>query len=217
MEQFGQTPQRPESLRSLISRVRTGCDPDARSELIERYYPVVQRIVHKELGGQLRRRRPWLAAMFSTGDVVQDVFLAVIREVDGIRCEQEGALITYLSQAVRTRLIDAVRFHEAERRDARRVRGEQEGLLDPVSSQPTPSTAAALSEQLEAFEGALSSLSARDRDLIILRLEASTPFAAIADALGMPTADAARKAFAAAQARMLVKLRMAGFGVEEDR
>lgn len=203
-----------EPLRSLIDRARDGRDSDARSQLIERYYPIVQRIVHKELGGRLRHRRPWLWAMFSTGDVVQEVFLAVIRELDEFRGDHEGALITYLAQTVRTRLIDAVRFHEAGRRDARRVSHSLAAGCDAEQRHPTPSNAAVLAEQMKAFEEALATLSPRDRDLIALRLEISAPFAKIAEELGIPSSDAARKAFATAQARMLVKLRRAGFGEE---
>ena len=200
-------------LRSLLKRARSGVDPEAKSELLERYYPIVHRIVHRELDRQLRHRRPWLWAMFSTGDVVQDVFLAVARELDDFRGENEGAIIKYLATAVRTRLVDAVRFHEAGRRDVRRVRHvDGDGAQAIASPDPTPSTAAALAEQVAAFEAALVGLAERDRELIKLRFEDSVPFAAIGERLGFPSADAARKAFVAAQARLLVKLRLSGFG-----
>ena len=208
-----------DDLAQLITRARDHCDSEARNELINRYYPAVRRMVHADLQRQMRYRRPWLWAMFSTGDIVQDVFLGAIRDLKGFLGNDEGALIKYLSTLVRNRLIDAVRFYEANRRDARRLRRDSTGSPrpHPVAEDPTPSVAAALAEQVETFREVLESLSIRDRTLISLRLENEESFGEIAEQLSMPTADAARKAFVSAQARVLVKLRARGFSEAEKQ
>ena len=64
---------------SLLARARQG-DDAALDQLLERYYPVVQEMVHRSLSRDLRTKRPWLIARFSTGDVVQEVFRSVLTE-----------------------------------------------------------------------------------------------------------------------------------------
>ena len=201
------------NLDSLLTSVRSG-DAEARSALFERFYPRVRSIVHQELQQDFRRHHRWILPLFSTGDIVQEVFAGVVQhslsEFNGV---DETAFVQYLTAVVKHRLIDALRYHEASRRDARRrvEQGETAALgIDPVVADPTPSLAASFGEQLSAYREVLDGLPAKQRRLLELRLEGEEPFERIAEALNIASTDAARQAFRSAKARLLVRLRRRG-------
>lgn len=167
------------------------------------YYPRVQAMVHQMLASDVRRGRPWLTSVLSTGDVVQEVFLGVVRDFEGFRGADESALIAYLARLVRNRLIDSVRHHEASRRDQRRRSGDAEAI---VSEAVSPGARVRTSEDVDAMQRLLATLKDRDRALLRGRIEDGESFQQLADALGYASADSARKAFCAVQARLLSRL-----------
>lgn len=194
-------------LRELITRCKAG-DEAARATLVDGFYPAVRDAVHRELALDLRRGRSWLAAQFSTGDIVQEVFLGALRDLDGFHSDDENAFKSFITTMVRHRLLDALRYHEAGRRDAKRAgRGLNVSVLGPVSDATSPTAAAARSEEVTAVNKALESLQPRDRALIEQRFVANKTYAEIAEALGIVSEGAARKAVAASQARLLIQLR----------
>ena len=193
-------------LRDLITRSKAG-DAEARTTLVERFYPAVRDTVHRELALDLRRGRGWLAAQFSTGDIVQEVFLGALRDLEGFHGDDENAFGAFIAALVRNRLLDALRYHEAERRDARRVRGLDPTLVNPVSDATSPTGVAARNEEVDAVRKALQTLAPRDRALIEQRFVLNSTHAEVAQALGIVSEEAARKAVAAAQARLLIQLR----------
>jgi DNA-directed RNA polymerase specialized sigma24 family protein len=115
---------------------------------------------------------------------------------------------------VRNRLIDTIRFHQAARRDRRRVRvvNEEIEANEPISRRRGPATRVTSSEQQALFQAALKNFEERERILLRERLECQTAYQALADRLGYPTADAARKAFSTARSRLLVILQRSGVG-----
>ncbi len=186
-------------------------DRDAQAELIRRFYPQVQQMVHRELERDFRKQHKWILPLFSTGDIVQEVFTGVMQSLDDFEVEDEESFARYLTTLVKHRLVDALRHHEAGRRDARRqvappTSAESGGPVDD----PTPSIAAAISEQLTAFREVLDTFQMRERTLLELRLVEQEQYADVAQKLGYPTADAARKAFNQAQAKLVVKLKRRG-------
>ncbi|MCP3915942.1 MAG: sigma-70 family RNA polymerase sigma factor [bacterium] len=191
---FGQT----------LQAARAG-DGAALAELTERFYPTVQRLVHARLGRDLRSTRPWLAARFSTGDVVQDVFHGVLRDLDAFGGDSERAFVGYLSMVVRNRIIDAVRFHESERRDGRRG-GRAQDPLDAPATLADPAAEVASREQHERVRVALAALTPRDQLLLRGRVEELATFAELAEQLGYEDESGARRAFYAAQARLALAL-----------
>ncbi len=183
-------------------------DVVARDELVSRYLPDVRELVHRELAADFRRQHRWILPLFSTGDIVQEVFVSVVTSLDRFEGEDEAAFTRFLVTLVKHRLVDAVRHHEAGCRDVRR----QEAAADefgPVAD-PTPSIAASLGEQVGIFRTVLGSFDVRERTLLELRLVDELPFATLAERLGYGTEDTARKAFRSAQARLLVRLRARG-------
>lgn len=200
---------------AMLDRARAG-DRQAQDELITRFYPRVRQTVHRRLEHDLRKHQRWIAPLFSTSDVVQEVFVGVVRTLDAFDGDSEEDFVRYLSGAVRNRLIDALRHHEAGRRDGRRASAESAGP-EPAGVDPTPSLAASLAEQIQVYRSALTDLGERDRRVLELRLEQEQRFASIARTMEFPSADAARKAFAKAQARLLAKLHLLGLRATGSR
>lgn len=193
-----------------------GCvagDADARDALVRAFYPRVQAAVHRQLEGDFRRRHQWMLPLFSTRDVVQDVFVGVVDGLAGRSFADEDAFVGYLCTAVRNRLLDAVRFHEAHKRDARRdARGTDTSVVVRQADDraPVPVLAAQLAEQAGVLREVLAAMPEKQRRLIELRIVDEETFPAIAEQLGYASAETARQAFTEAQARLLVKLRARG-------
>jgi RNA polymerase sigma factor (sigma-70 family) len=170
--------------------------------LCHQHYPKVQQLVHQMLAHDVRRGRPWLAAVLSTGDVVQEVFLGVVRDFDGFRGD-EGSFVAYLARLVRNRMIDSLRHHEASGRDQRR---HAEGLGEVLSESMSPFSQLRSSENANDVQRILATLKDRDRALLRGRIEDGESFQQLATALGYASADSARKAFCAIQAKLLARL-----------
>jgi RNA polymerase sigma factor (sigma-70 family) len=173
-------------------------------ELVTRFYPMVRGLVHRSLATDLRRKKPWLSAMFSTGDIVQEVFQSVVRDMGDFSSDNEGAFVNYLVTLVQNRLTDAVRFHEAMRRNPRRNRNGMEQVNQQASDTRGPVERAAAEEQLRRYTRAFADLTLAERTLLRRRLHTEDTFAELATSLGYPSEESARKAFYAAQARLLL-------------
>lgn len=180
-------------------------DNDRLNELVERHYADVQRRVHRLLARDIRRGRPWLGALMSTGDIVHEVFLGVVRDHEAFRGASEQAFVAYLARLVRNRLIDMVRHHEAGRRDQRRTESASNEALDAELS---PGSKLSRREDVDVLNGILAKMPERDRALLRGRLEDGESFVTLARSLGYASPDSARKAFAAVQAKVLAKLQL---------
>lgn len=196
-------------------RAARGGEPEALAQLFEEFYPLVRNMVHRSLACDLRLQRPWLSSLFSTGDVVQEVFQSVLRDLDGFQGASKGAFAGYLTMVVRNRLIDSIRFHQAARRDRRRLGQGLEGV-EAQSHKRGPLTRVRLSEEVQLVQQAFAEFSERERLLLRGRMESRQAFAVLASVLCYPSADAARKAFHSAQANLLIKLRRLGVARERE-
>jgi len=194
-------------LHACLARARH--DPQSRAKLVARFYPVVQEMVHRKLNSERRRGKPWMSAMFSTGDVVHDVFMRVLQGVESFDGDEHD-FEHYLAKTVTHRLLDAIRYHEAARRDGRRISDLDERDGELRSDDTSPTAAAARHEEAEIVTEALRALTTKDQELLGLRLRQGATYREIADELGLPSADAARKATCLAEARLLVALRARG-------
>ena len=145
--------------------------------------------------------------MFSTGDVVQEVFCGVIRDLDGFHSVHDGAFVKYLATMVKNRLVDAVRFHEAMRRDVRRTRDQVDDDAAAASEHADPRAVAEREDQLRAYARVVATFPQREQVLLRERLYGNQTFKHLAEVLSYPSEDAARKAFHTAQARLLLRLR----------
>lgn len=200
------------ALQAAICRAADG-DEAAREAVARACEPHVKRLVHRDLERDFRRRHRWILPLFSTQDVVSDVLAGVLESLEDTSFEAPEKFYAYLGTLVRHRLLDAVRFHEAGRRDQRRnAANPTVGLSErlPSGREDTPTMAAALSERAQLVHEAMEQMPERHRRLLQLRLMEGATFAEVKDALGYSSDETARQAFHAAQARLLVKLRTLG-------
>lgn len=194
----------PLPFSECIAAARAG-DPEAREALFSRFYPRVEQQVHLTLARDMRMGRGWLHARFSTGDVVQDVFKSLLANLEDFSGETEEAFVGYLSTVIRNRILDAIRFHEASRRDGRSSSSMPESDVVPQEGMG-PATQAASNDQVQQFQDALKSFPQQEQLLLRGRLEDELSFQELADKLGYSSSFSARRAFYSAQARLALML-----------
>ena len=187
----------------------------AQGTLFQRYYAQVERIAHAQLRRAFGGRGTSLSARFSTADVVQDAFLALFSNIHAFAGTSEGEFVNYLATLVRNRALQTVHFHQATRRDWRRHYNSLESFApDLLAVFPDASLAMndpARHSDFEAqYRSALDSLPTHERQVLRARIEFGLGFTALAEQLGYPSRYAARRAFFAAQARLILRLKRAG-------
>ena len=176
-----------ESTVRLLAEARAG-DRTALDTLFARYLPPLRRWA----SGRLPR---WARDMSDTQDLVQDTLLQTFKRIGSFEPETDGALHAYLRQALMNRIRDEIR--------KRQRRPEPESLdSQQIDPEPSPLEQAIGQQAVERYEAGLARLREEDRDLVIGRIELGLTYEELAEAIGKPSADAARKA---AQ-RALVKL-----------
>jgi RNA polymerase sigma factor (sigma-70 family) len=203
----------PELHAAIVAAARG--DQAAQERVVAACYADVKRLVHRDLEQDFRQRHRWILPLFSTHDVVHEVLMAVVRDLADTQFAGPEPFFAYLGTLVRHRLLDAVRCHEAARRDGRRQVAEPTAGLAGVAAdarEATPTFAAALGERAALVREALAELPERQRRLLELRLLEDATFPVIKEALGYASDETARQACHDAQARLLVKLRVRGFG-----
>jgi RNA polymerase sigma-70 factor, ECF subfamily len=155
-------------------------DDVALNRLLERYLPRLSRWAT----GRLPR---WARDLSDTDDLVQETLIKTLRTVPTFDNRGEGALQGYLRQAVLNRIRDELR------RRGRRPTSDPLDTDVPDQS-PSPLEDAIGAQTLARYDEALQSLPDDDRDAIIARVELGCSYKEIAEALGKPSADAARMA-----------------------
>ncbi len=204
-------------LQPAIAAAARG-DAAAVDRVVAACYETVRRLVHRDLDRDFRAHHKWMLPLFSTQDVVHEVLAAVVRDLDDTQFDDVAPFCAYLGTLVRHRLLDAVRFHEAARRDGRKQVGEPTaGLAGVVADgrEATPTLAASLGERAALVRESLAELPERQRRALEMRLLEDATFPQIRDALGYSSEATARQACLDAEARLLVKLRVRGFGRTE--
>ncbi len=181
-----------DSTLDLIERVRGG-DTEALERLLARHIGPLRRW----LSGRLPR---WARDLADTDDLVQDSLLRTFQKIEDFDVRGAGALQAYLRQAVLNRVRDELRrkARAPERVDAQALDLEAEGspLEDAIGR-----------EAFERYEAALSRLKPEEREAIIGRVEMDYSYAELAEALGKPSAEAARKAAQRALLRLAEEMK----------
>ena len=134
--------------------------------------------------------------------------MELIRQVVTIY-ETYGYETEVLAASIRHRLIDAVRFHEASQRDGRRTVVQPEER-DPTAHARSPVSDVASVEEIERFQAILQGFPERERLLLRGRIEDDARFQDLAEQLGYSSTSAAKRAFYAAQATLVVRIRQRG-------
>ncbi|WP_419192087.1 RNA polymerase sigma factor [Engelhardtia mirabilis] len=202
------------SFLDTLDEARSG-KSEALDLLIERFYRRVEADVHQRLSRDVRVGRPWLAARFSTGDIVQEVFRSVIRDLEGFGGRTEDAFCGYLAIVIRNRVVDSIRFHEADCRDGRLGRPMPDDPESLGGGQAfDPEAIAARLDEVRRVERAMAELSPRVRLLVRARIEGQATFEQLAEQLGYGSESSARRAFFDAQARLALRLGAGSKGEE---
>lgn len=178
---------RVDSTFELLERVKGG-DADALDRVFARYLPALRRWA----SGRLPR---WTRDLMSTDDLVQETFIRAMRGINRFEMRHEGALHGYLRQAIVNRVRDEVR------------RGKRAPALTELNDQQadrdaTPLDLAIGEEALQRYEAALTRLREEEREAVVARVEMGLSYQEIAEALGKPTAEAARMAVSRALMRL---------------
>jgi RNA polymerase sigma-70 factor (ECF subfamily) len=168
-----------ESTVSLVERAHRG-DEGALERLMARHLTPLRRWAH----GRLPH---WARDAEDTDDLVQDALLQTFRRLDAVEIRGPGALQAYLRQAVLNHIRNELR-KKARRPEIREFDGFEQGRgLSPLEE--------AIGRQaVERYEQALARLTPEEREAIIGRVEMGYSYEELADALGKPSSEAARKA-----------------------
>jgi RNA polymerase sigma-70 factor (ECF subfamily) len=175
--------------------VRAG-DQASRERLIRRYLPTLQRWAHGRVPAGARD-------LVDTRDLVQVSLVRALNHLEEFEYRREGAFLAYL----RTILMNQIRD---QARRAARVPGREalsEGLRDP---NPSPIEEAIGRETLESYEVALEQLTPEQQEAVVLRAEMGFTYQEIAEAIGSPSANAARLLVTRALVRMAEAMRGSG-------
>jgi serine/threonine-protein kinase len=187
------TPSRDlDSTFVMLEQARHG-DQEALDRLFARHLKPLQRWA----SGRLPR---WARDLADTDDLVQDTLLRTFKRIEDFEPRRVGALQAYLRQAVRNRLLDELR---------RTGRQPEETGLDglELEAAASPLEQAIRQEAVEDYERALTTLKPEEREAIILRVEMGYSYEELAQALGKPTSDAARKAVQRALERLAKEMK----------
>jgi RNA polymerase sigma-70 factor (ECF subfamily) len=182
-----------DSTLELIGRVQQG-DTAALNLLLTRHVVPLRRWV----SGRLPR---WARDLADTDDLVQDTLLRTFTKMKDFEVRGEGALQAYLRQAVLNRVRDELR-----RKGRAPLRAEYDDALELVA-EGSPLEEAIGREASDRYRAALTRLRPGEREAVIGRLEMDYSYAELAEALGKPSAEAARKAARRALQRLAEEMK----------
>jgi len=182
----------PESTFQLIERARQG-DEEALERLFAQHLKPLQRWAQ----GRLPQ---WARDLADTDDLVQDALAQTFKRLDDFEIRGVGALRAYLRQAVTNRI-----------RDELRRKGRHPAVTDldgiEVDESESPLEQAIGSEAVERYEKGLQRLTPEEREVIIARVEQGYSYEELAEALGKPSSEAARKAARRALLRLAAEMK----------
>jgi len=182
----------PESTVALLDRARKG-DDGALEQLFQRHLRPLQRWT--------RGRLPdWARDLSDTDDLVQDTLLRTFKQLDSFDPRGAGALQAYLRQAIVNRVRDELR-RKGRRPDVAGLDGLH------LTAEGSPYEEVIGRETLEQYDAAMQRLRPEERDAIVARVEMGYSYEELAQVLGKPTSDAARKAAQRALVRLAEEMR----------
>ena len=182
-----------ESTHDLVARARSG-DEAAYDALFTRHFAPLRRWTT----GRLPR---WARKLTDTDDLVQTALLQTFKRLDTFEPRGPGALQAYLRQAVLNKLRDELRKH-GRQPEVLALDDTGAAAALGIEGGESPLASAVGAENLARYQQALRRLRAEEREAIIGRVEMGYTFPELADLLGKPSADAARKATERALVRL---------------
>lgn len=180
--------------RQLFEQARRGA-PDDVNAFYERCARKLLPLIRLRLGRTLRRE-------MESRDILQTVLCKAFQRMRQV--DDPAAVMSWLARIAENEIRDQADFHQRQRRDAAR-RSPLEDAADVPAPVREALSQAILDEQAERLEAALESMSAAQRELIVLRKFEELTFPEIAKRLGK-SEDACRMAFSRAMAALTIKV-----------
>ncbi len=165
----------------LLTRARSG-ERQAIEALVVRYRQPLEHLLHLRLVPNARR-------LLETQDLVQEVLTRALRLLPRFEYRGIGSFWSYLRSVALNYLREAAR--KGSRQEPLTSTGDG---ADLKSSDPGPLQETCRREEFLAFEKALTRLTERAREALLLRIELEQPYGVIASECGFPSAGAARMA-----------------------
>jgi RNA polymerase sigma-70 factor (ECF subfamily) len=162
---------------SLLEQIRQG-DENARNRLIERYLPPLRRWAHGHLPARMR-------GVMETEDLVQVTLIKALDHLERFVPERKGAFLAYLRRIMQNAIRDELRRLERRPPPDELRDGRPDG-------RPSPLDEAIGAETVAAFNAAMEQLSDEQQEAVFLRIELGFTHQEVADAIGAPSANAAR-------------------------
>jgi len=180
----------------LIRRFKAG-DDQAFRILFQAQLPVLRVRVARVLADRLRSR-------LSVSDVLQEVGLAAFQSRDAFEDRGDDAFRNWLFGIVDNKLHDQLRHHggaamRAAAREASRTASASTFAL--AADLPSPSSAAACSEQVERVRRAIEALPPDYREVLHLALERGLLLREVAESMGR-SREATKKLYGRALCRL---------------
>jgi len=194
-EGLGTTLISDQSTIELVLSARRG-NRLALEALLERCLPSLKRWAHGRLPVYARGN-------CDTSDLVQEAAIHVLRRLDKFEPRHVGAMQAYLRMSVINRIRDEIR------RVGRRPESV-ELTVEPPSDVASPLEAVIREEAYERYRAAVDKLRARDREMVVARVEVQWSFEEIAHRFGMASVDAARMAVSRSLKRLVAQLQTEG-------
>jgi RNA polymerase sigma-70 factor (ECF subfamily) len=147
-----------------------GGDHSAMNQLCRVYGERVQRMVRFRMGRELRDK---LESM----DLVQDAFVAAVKDLGDFKYENEGDFLRWMSKIAENRIRDHIKRLHADKRDIRREvalndrispAGDGSARTPEPIRMTTPSVIMGISEELDRLENAMNLLKPEYREVIVL-------------------------------------------------
>ena len=158
----------PETIH-LLNRFRGG-DREALNRLYERYLDRLHAVVRLRTGPKLRAKMESL-------DIVQDAFLASLRDLDNFTYRSEGDFFHWICKVAENRIRDQVEHFTAGKRDVARERPLEvqrpsvQSFFGPISELATstsPATKVVRAEDVQRLEQAIDTLPEDQREALLL-------------------------------------------------
>ena len=165
-----------DAFRDLLTRVRNG-DDQAAEELVRRYETTIRMAIRVRLNHSGLRR------LLDSMDICQSVLANFfIRAANGqFEIETPAQLVNLLVTMARNRFVNHAEYHQAARRDNRRL-DHQADARQLAGVSPSPSRVIAYRELLDQVKQRLS----EDEGLLAQRRSAGLSWKEIAEEVGEP-------------------------------
>ena len=165
----------PDSIE-LLRRARGG-DPRSLGVVLARFRPALLERIRWMMGPEARR-------VADSGDFLQGVFAAVLRDLDGRSPEDEEGLLRWMTAVARNDIRDSVRRRREEAFDSLST------LLAERGGTATPASHVAHQERLHRLAGALERLDEKLKTVLELRVFDDARFREIGERVGCDEAHA---------------------------